>query len=181
MLPRESSPEERVPVATAGAVLVGVVLAMGVLAVGVVAIRDTLVATGLLAGPSWIVRALDAADGIGYQSWMLPAGIAAVVVGGCILTLSLKPRSKRANRVVGQPDLWIAPRDVASVATVRAESVDGVLSAKAKASRRRLVVRLTIAGVDPVDVEAKARAVVAHLTESLSPVPRLVIRSDVRR
>ncbi|MEV3976975.1 hypothetical protein AB0K68_54130, partial [Streptomyces sp. NPDC050698] len=127
-----------VPLATPGSAVTGFLIAAALLALGVVGVRDALVDTGVITGSQWIPRAATYVDGLTYQGWMLPAGIAAVVLGLWFVIVGLKPRRKTANALVGVTNTWIDPADVAAIASVRVESLAQVRSASSHATRRKL-------------------------------------------
>ena len=107
---------------------------------------------------------------------MLPAGIAAVVLGLWFVILGLKPRRKTANALVGVANTWIDPADVAAIASVRVESLAQVRSASSHATRRKLEVKASVTPDGAATAESEIRAVLGDLAGSLSPSPRIKVR-----
>ncbi|MCD2107735.1 DUF6286 domain-containing protein [Rhodococcus erythropolis] len=176
VLPTASRVAAPVPLATPGSAFTGFLIAAAVLALGVVGIRDALVDLGAITGSHWISGAFEYVDGLAYQGWMLPAGIAAVVLGLWFVILGFKPRRKTANALVGVVDTWIDPADVAAIASVRVESLTNVRSASSHATRRKLEVKASVTPDGAATAESEIRAVLGNLAQTLSPSPRIKIR-----
>ncbi|KDQ01051.1 hypothetical protein EN35_25700 [Rhodococcus qingshengii] len=159
-----------------GSAVTGFLIAAALLALGVVGVRDALVDTGVITGSQWIPSAAAYVDGLAYEGWMLPAGIAAVVLGLWFVILGLKPRRKTANALVGVANTWIDPADVAAIASVRVESLAQVRSASSHATRRKLEVKASVTPDGAATAESEIRAVLGDLAGSLSPSPRIKVR-----
>lgn len=167
----------RAPVATPGVGYVGAVLALLLVAAGVVALRDTAVALGWLGGPPWIDTAIDWIDGLRFQTWMIPAGIAAVLAGLGMLLSALTPRRTRVIAVAARSAVWIDPTDLARVASHAASAVPGVLDARSTATRRKIVVTADV--VDPNDpsIPTAVDVAVRDVTEILAAAPKIIVRT----
>ncbi|AYJ47680.1 hypothetical protein [Rhodococcus sp. P1Y] len=97
------------PKAAPKATAVAVLLALALCALAVVAGRDALIEFGALTGGTWIAPAIDTLMGTTAQGWMLPAGIAAAVVGLVLVLLTLLPRRK-THRPTESDGVWISRR-----------------------------------------------------------------------
>ena len=162
------------PVAVAGASKVGAVLAVGVVALGALGVRDAATAAGWLTGRPWIPVAADAVDGLRPASWTVPAGIAVAVFGFVLVLVALLPRRRTAAALKADTAVYVRRRDVAAIAAAAAREVPGVLSAKAKASPRRVRVRcaVTTADVRPTITKAVETELVV-----LERIPRTIVRT----
>lgn len=134
----------RAPVAAPAAGYVGTLVALLTLAVGVIALRDSTVSAGWLGGRSWITAAIEWIDGLTFTWWMIPAGIASIIVGVWWVYAALRPRRRTAIAVAAQTSVWIAPADLARVASHAAATVPGVLDARSSATLRKIKVTVQI-------------------------------------
>ena len=136
----------KAPVGSGAISVVGLVLALLLTAAGLVAIRDALVRSGLLAGQPWTEQTLRALDGLSAAAWMVPVGAALILLGLWLLLTVLRPRRRTAISVTSSTGVFLRLRDVARLAERAAEQVDGVLVARARATRRAVTVRVRSTG-----------------------------------
>jgi hypothetical protein len=169
----------KAPVGPGRISLVGVVLAVLTVAIGLVGVRDALVSAGVLSGTSWIEGAVDGLDGLKAQWWMVPVGALMVGLGIWLLWTGLRPRPIRAVRLRSPTGVFLRPQDVRVVAQHAAEDVDGVMSATATASRRRVRVTATVTADDGTIADDVQNAVEQALS-ALDPVPRVKVKTDTR-
>ena len=153
---------------------VGVLLALGLVALGVVAVHDALVPAALAGGPAWIDSAIDGLDGLEPAPWMVPAGIAMVIVGAWALVIALRPRRSTAIALAARTGVYLRPKDVARIARTSAEDVDGVTSARASATRRAVTLRVRATATG--QVAADVRAAVAEALSPLAVAPKVRVR-----
>jgi hypothetical protein len=172
-----STPAKR-PVAAPAAAAVGVAAAVMVIAAGVVGIRETLVSTGTLAGPSWLEWLFGKAEVLKPADWMIPVGVAAVVLGLWILAAGLKPRRATHLAVGDDTGVWIRRRDAARLATNTARTIDSVTTATAKAKRRALRVTATATG-DAARVHNDLTTAIAQRLQAVTPTPTVRARVTV--
>jgi hypothetical protein len=172
-----SSTAARKPVAAPAAATVGMINAVCVTAVGAVGIRDALVSTGAIGGTSWLEWLFGKAQVLKPVDWMIPAGIAALLVGLWILIAALKPR-KATHLAVGDAGVWIRNRDAARLAVNTATTIDSVISAGAKAKGRKLRVVATATG-DASRVHDDLTAAIGRRLQAITPVPRVRTRITV--
>lgn len=154
---------------------VGPVLAVLTIALGVALLWDALAVAGVLPGDGWIVPVLEALDGQARTGWALAAGIVAAVVGLWLIVISLRRRRRKSlwlRRAIG---VGIRPRDVARLARVAADDVDGVLEAKATAGRRNVNVDVRTTG-DPNTGERVREVVMTRLAPLAKP-PKVFVKA----
>jgi len=106
-------------------------------ALGVVGVRDGLVAAGALGGTPWITSAITNVNGLTPHTWMLPAGVVAVLVGVWWVLAALKRRRRTAVQLDADTAVWMRPLDLARVAEAAAEDVSTVESVRASGKRKR--------------------------------------------
>lgn len=165
----------RTPLAAARAAYTGAFLALVLLALGAVGIRDSIVAAGWFSGNGtlWTSAAIDWIDGLRPAAWMIPAGVAAAIIGAWFLVLALAPRRRTAVVVDASTSIYIDPHSIARVATLAAREVDGVLDATSTATRKKIRVRVTTTGDDTVPA-AVTHAVRTALTP-LASTPKISV------
>ncbi|WP_066582728.1 DUF6286 domain-containing protein [Cellulomonas timonensis] len=154
---------------------VGPVLAVLTIALGVALLWDALAIAGVLPGNGWVVTVLDALDGQAKTGWALAAGIVAALVGLWLIVVSLRRRRRKAlwlRRAVG---VGIRPRDVARLARVAADDVDGVLEAKATGGRRNVSIDVRTTG-DPHTSERVREVVMTRLAPLAKP-PKVFVKA----
>ena len=88
---------------------VGTLIAVLMLGLGVIALRDSAVSAGWLDGRPWITTVINWIDGLTFAWWMIPAGIAAILVGAWWVYAALRPRRRTALAVTAASSVWIAP------------------------------------------------------------------------
>ena len=120
--------------------VVGPVLAVLLAALGVLLIRDALIAFDVLPGTALLPASLDRLNGWTAEWWMVPAGVAAALLGLWLVETALRPRSRKTVPVTSATGLFLRTRDIARLASDAAEEVDGVVSATSTASRRAVTV-----------------------------------------
>ena len=103
------------PVANPTAAVPAVLFALVLIAAGVVLGREALLKLGALDGSEWVGPAASNLDGLTAQQWMLPAGIAAVVIGFVLVFVAIRPR-RRTHRALTEQGVWLRKGDVAAVA-----------------------------------------------------------------
>ena len=154
--------------------VVGPVLAVLLAALGVLLIRDALIAFDVLPGAALLPATLDRLNGWTAEWWMVPAGVAAALLGLWLVVTALRPRSRKTVPVTSATGVFLRTRDIARLASDAAEEVDGVVSATSTASRRAVtvVVRSTAtAGI----VEGVTDAVTRRLSTLETP-PHVKVR-----
>lgn len=164
------------PVAAAGASRVGVAIALVLVASGAVAVRDAVLSAGWTQGSPWLPVVLRAIDNVRPGPWLVPAGIFLAVVGLGLALTALAPRRRTARLLAADTAVYLRIKDVGKIAVAAAQTVGGVLEARAKVSRRRVVVRCRITGTASRDVKNSIAAAVSDELSSLRTPPRVVVR-----
>ncbi|MFI5730014.1 DUF6286 domain-containing protein [Kribbella sp. NPDC051587] len=174
-----SSNAAKKPVAAPAASTVGVIAAIAVVAVGAVGIRDTLVATGVITGSSWLEWLFSKAEVLKPADWMIYAGAGSVLIGLWILIAALKPR-RTTHLAVGEDGsgVWIRGRDAARLATDTARGIDSVTNASTTAKGRKLRIDVTTLA-DAERVRDELTTAVARRLNTVTPNPRVRSRITV--
>ncbi|WP_137149520.1 DUF6286 domain-containing protein [Mycolicibacterium sp. CR10] len=174
--PAAATAPAKAPVAVPAASAVTLALALALTALGFVAARDVLLSAGAITGSPWIVNALNYLDGLTAQGWMVPAGIAAAVLGLLLVFAAVKPR-RRTHQPLTTADAWITTRDLRRVARGAAVALTGVTAATVTGSARKITVAVTpVGGYDTAEL---TDAVNVAVTKALAPMarpPRVRIR-----
>ncbi len=177
-----AAPKSRAPMAAAkppvgvGPVpFVGAVLALVLVAVGVAGIRDALVAIGAVEGEPWIDTVVDTVDGWQPQFWLVPAGIALVLLGVWLILVALRPRSRTGVAVRAATGVFLRTGDVERLAARAASDVDGVLSARSSASHRKVEVRVAVTG--GANTADRVRTAVQDALQPLESIPTVQVKT----
>ena len=177
-----AAPKSRAPMAAAkppvgvGPVpFVGAVLALVLVAVGVAGIRDALVAIGAVEGEPWIDSVVDTVDGWQPQFWLVPAGIALVLLGVWLVLVALRPRSRTGVAVRAATGVFLRTGDVERLAARAASDVDGVLSARSSASHRKVEVRVAVTG--GANTADRVRTAVQDALQPLESIPTVQVKT----
>ncbi|QNE16868.1 hypothetical protein F1D05_01845 [Kribbella qitaiheensis] len=171
-----STPAKK-PVALPAAATAGIIGALAVTAVGAVGVRDALVSAGAIGGTSWLEWLFGKASVLKPVDWMIPAGIAAILIGVWFLIAAVKPR-KTTHLAVGDAGVWIRYRDAARLATDTATTIDSVTAAGTKARRHRLRVTATATG-NASQVRDDLTAAIGQRLQTVTPLPRVRARVTV--
>ncbi|MFY2790162.1 DUF6286 domain-containing protein [Rhodococcus sp. MALMAid1271] len=155
------------PVANPTAAVPAVLFALVLIGAGVVLGREALLDLGAIDGPDWVGPAARHLDGLTAQQWMLPAGIAAVVVGFILVFVAVRPR-RRTHRALTEQDVWLRKDDVVAVARAAALDNVGVDSASAKASNKKVTV--SVSAVYGTDTTALKSSLVGSVDDALRPL-----------
>lgn len=147
--------------------LLGLLAALALTALGIVAGHDALAWGGVVQGDPWtrlLVRAIDARQA---SPWLVPIGVALVLLGLWLLVVALRPRPRPSTQLKAQTGVYLRTRDVARLSRGAAESVGGVLSADTRASRRAVDVTVHTTGDSAIPA-----AVEEAVTRRLSALDR---------
>jgi hypothetical protein len=168
----------KAPVGSGAITMVGLVLGLLVTAAGLVAIRDSLVHSGLLGGPPWTEQAAGALNGLTAAGWMVPAGSALVLLGLWLLLTTLRPRRRTGIPVTSSTGVFLRHTDVARLAQRAAEQVDGVLTARAHATRRAVTLRVRSTGSS--EAAEGVRSAVSGRLSALESSPTVKVHVEKR-
>lgn len=157
------------PAARGWAIFLGLLL----LALAVVAGRETwLVATDANAS-SWVTPVTDLVARENLETWMIWAGVAAVVVGLIFLIVAFKPRRKTHMRLESErSSVWLRAVDVARRSSAVARQVPGVAAARTQATDKN--VKITVNGdtEDPA-LALRVEEAVSQALQTLDSTPRV--------
>ena len=159
------------PTALPAAAPAAVFLALVLLGLGVVALRDTAVTLQWLPGTPWLDTVIHGVDGLRFAWWMIPAGLAALLLGLILVTCALRPRRKTAVAVTAASSVWISPWDLAGVATHAANSVPGVFDARTAATRRTLAVSASVTDAALTDAKTAEVQTAVHAATQITSAP----------
>lgn len=159
------------PAARGWAIFLGLLL----LALAVVAGRETwLVATDANAS-SWVTPVTDLVARENLETWMIWAGVAAIVVGLIFLIVAFKPRRKTHMRLESErSSVWLRAVDVARRSSAVARQVPGVAAARTQATDKN--VKITVNGdtEDPA-LAPRVEEAVSQALQELSSTPRVSV------
>lgn len=128
------------PVARHAAVVIGFLL----LAVAVVCAREIwLRNSSSLTWESWVEPVLDTVGAATFETWMLPAGVGAVLLGLLLVWMALRPRRRTHERIPAEAPVWMRPVDIARAFTAAAHTVPGVATASTYVGSRDVTVTVT--------------------------------------
>lgn len=162
------------PPATGWAVLLGLL----VTAFGVLLLRDAAVLAGLLQGTAVTSTLVDKLRSGRPQDWYAVAGVLAALVGLWLVVAALRPRPRRDLPVGDRSLVWLTPAAVAAIAESAASGVDGVVRARATASRRSVRVLARTTSTDPAVSASISEAVERSLGGlAQSPSVRVTTRA----
>lgn len=162
------------PVARHVAFLVGLVL----LAVSVVCARELWLRNDAdVDWESWIDPLVLTIGSATYQPWMLPVGILAVVLGGVLMWIGVRPRTRTHRRLASSVPLWTRPSDIARLTSAQALRVPGALSARSQVSGRTATVTVTGSG-EVTALAEEVEAAVSPLLEALGLPLTLRVRIE---
>ncbi|MDD7582591.1 MULTISPECIES: DUF6286 domain-containing protein [unclassified Corynebacterium] len=159
------------PAARGWAIFLGLLL----LALAVMAGRETwLVATDANAS-SWVTPVTDLVARENLETWMIWAGVAAVVVGLIFLIVAFKPRRKTHMRLESErSSVWLRAVDVARRSSAVARQVPGVAAARTQATDKN--VKITVNGdtEDPA-LAPRVEEAVSQALQTLESTPRVSV------
>jgi len=171
-------PAAKTPVGPGAVTVVGLILAVLVVGLGVVGIHDALVAAGTVNGTPWIDAAVKPLNQLTPALWLVPVGVALVLLGLWLVLTALRPRRRTAIALVARTGVFLRPRDVAKLARNAAQDVDRVTSAKVTVGRRKVAVVARATARD--GVEQQITQVVTTRLQALAKTPtvRVTVKAE---
>ena len=169
--PMPAAPEPR---GVSSAVFWGLFWALVFAAVGVVAIREALLTWGLIGTAEWpgVLRNLD---GLSYQPWVGGVGAVALLLGLLLLIAVFRRGPRRNYRLAATTGVFLRHGEAAKLIELTASSVAGVLSARARPSRRLMKVTISTTGAPGISDEVE-QLVTARLSALADP-PAVRVRA----
>lgn len=137
-------PPSRQPKADPWARYVAVVTGLALLAAAVVCGRELwLRNSDSITWDSWVDPLVMTVGNATYQTWMLPAGVGALILGLVLLWIAVRPRTRTHQRIHADAAVWMRPVDIARMLTAATRSVPGVASAHSRVTRKSTSVSFT--------------------------------------
>lgn len=167
------------PAAPVGAGYIGVLCALGLMALGVVGIRDGIAAAGWIRGSRWTQNAVNWIDGQSFHVWMIPVGVAALLLGLVCVYVAVKPRRVRAIPLTARTSIYLDLADTSRVAAAAARAVPGVVDVRSRARRRTITIRAQTTGGDPASQRAAIIDAVTDALSSLAKTPTVRVRTNI--
>ena len=166
------------PVAAPTAGYAGTAIALLMLGAGVIALRDSAVSAGWLDGRPFTTTVVGWLDGLTFTWWMIPVGLLAVLVGAWCVYAALRPRRRTAVAVAARSSVWMAPADLARVASRAAETVPGVLDARSSATLRKITITAhTTAGSGAPQIKSAVAEAVRDAATLVRTTPKIRVRT----
>ncbi len=104
---------------------------------------------------------------------MLAAGVLLVLLGGFLVRRALGRRSPVELSLGAGTHAWVTPTAAGRVAALAASDVDGVVTVRARARRRAVVLQVTALDTVAGTVGDEVRDAVGHALAGLEPQPRV--------
>jgi hypothetical protein len=180
--PTQSQPRAAAPTRTGAPTPTGappatawaVVLALLLLAAGALLLRDAAVVEGLLDGTPFTTTLVDKLRSVRPQAYYVPAGVILALLGLWLVVSALRPRPRRDLAVGDTALVWLTPSAVASIARSTTSGVDGVVDARATATRRSVRVLARTTSADP-ELRRRISAAVEQSLQGLATTPTVCV------
>lgn len=172
------TPAPPAPLAAPAARPVAYLVALTLAAIGVIAGHNLLARIEAIDRPEILAGLVDWLDGHGWDAVLLPASVAALILGTALALVAVKPSRRTHVRVPGDADMWLRAVDVGRIASRAARRCPGVYDATAIAAPRAVTVTIYGAaanGDDPAD-DVRA-AVAAELSAAVAEPPVVKVRT----
>lgn len=151
------------------------ILGLVFLAGGAVGIRELLLETDTISGPSWLQPIIDWLSHAHWVQMFLIIAVIALILGLIILIASLRPRTKTHILIDNEASMWMRPVDVARTCSARAKDQRGVLNATTVATAKRVTVIVTGDPDDP-GLSDRVHKACRPVVQAVSSQPDLKVR-----
>ena len=151
------------------------ILGLVFLAGGAVGIRELLLETDTISGPSWLQPIIDWLSHAHWVQMVLIIAVIALILGLIILIASLRPRTKTHILIDNEASLWMRPVDIARACSARAKDQRGVLNATTVATAKRVTVTVTGDPDDP-GLSDRVHKACRPVVQAVSSQPDLKVR-----
>ena len=153
---------------------VGLLLSVAFIALGALAVYDGMALQGWVRTKPLLTPLFSGQEALLPGTTAVVAGVVAAILGLLLLWVALRPARRRGGELEAGTQVWLTWADIARLAASVAEQQDGVLTARASASSRRVqvVARTTTGEVEPALGEAVAEAL-----SGLRLPPRVAVRA----
>ncbi|QGU02899.1 hypothetical protein CKALI_10220 [Corynebacterium kalinowskii] len=124
---------------------------------------------------SWLKPVFDLIARAKYEPWMLPLGVAVVILGIYLVAVALKPRPMTHVQLAASPNFWVRNVDIARLCTATAERVPSVAGASTYASPKHVIVSIT--GSDQHhDLAQRVEAAILPIVEQLESPRKISVK-----
>ncbi len=166
----------KVPVASGILPLLGVIWALALIGLGVALIREVLVHANAVSGSLWAAKTVTYLNDRPPTDWMVPAGVAAALLGLVLVVLALRPRARKELAVSARTGVFLTTASVRRLAESAAADVDGVDTTSVSASRSKVVVDVTTLSADSADTKSRIELAVQAALASLTTQPTIKVK-----
>ncbi|MBZ8177697.1 hypothetical protein GP475_02260 [Corynebacterium poyangense] len=151
-----------------------IVIGILLVALAVIAGRDIWVLSSQTTQQPWL-KPVFGLFNESLPSWIVPASIAAMIIGLILVIIALKPR-KRTHRAITSPiSLWTRPVDISRMASQTARKVPGVSNAHSAVKGSSLSVNVAGDTTDPSLAE-RVEAALAPLVNRVDSPKQVKVR-----
>lgn len=182
-VPTAGPPMGAPPVAAVALLLCAALVALGVVALREVLVGREVLGAVLVPGEPWLAPLLGSATSLVQGTTAALAGAAGLVLGYLLVAAAVTGRPARSVRLTGRHPLDVPvdldERGVASIAADAALADPEVGTSRARATRRRVVVDVSVDPRDPHDEPSLAAGLtelVQYRLRDLDPQPRIRVR-----
>lgn len=151
-------------------ILIGILL----VALAVIAGRDIWVLTSNTQQTPWLRPVFELFNS-SLPSWIVPASIAAVIVGLILVIIALKPRKRTHRGLESAISWWTRPVDISRMASQTAHKVPGVSNAHSAVKGSTLSVSVSGDSTDP-SLGERVEAALAPLIARLDSPKQVKVR-----
>lgn len=163
---------DRVPRAYSAAGVIAPLIGLLLVAGAVVTGREYAVAEGHYNSSAWVADGAGWLADTAWQTWMVAAAIAAVVVGLSLVYTAIRPRRRTHLAIASAPGVWTRDTDIARRLSAIALDDDNTASASTKVAGRRA--KVTVHGQPGTDGEALREKLDTAVTWLETP-PRVIL------
>lgn len=159
------------PAARGWAIFLGLLL----LGLAVVAGRETWLVASDANASSWVTPVTDLVARETLETWIIWAGVAAVMVGVIFLIIAFKPRRKTHLRLGSErSSAWLRAVDVARRSSAVARQIPGVAAARSQATDKSIKIIVNGDTQDP-KLAPRVEEAVSQALHSLASTPQVSV------
>ncbi len=166
----------KVPVASGILPLLGVIWALALIGLGVALVREVLVHANAVSGSLWVAKTVTYLNDRPPMDWMVPAGVAAALLGLVLVVLALRPRARKELAVSARTGVFLTTASIRRLAESAAADVDGVDTTSVSASRSKVVIDVTTLSADTADTKSRIELAVTTALASLTTQPTIKVK-----
>ena len=153
-----------------------VFLGLLLIALGIVGAHETWVVASDTNAGSWFQPFFDVMANDNVETWMVWAGVAAIIVGLILLIAVFKPRRKTHTQIESdKASMWTRSVDIARRSSAIARDVPGVAGASTQAVGPKVTV--TVEGdVDDAELKQRVEDSVNHALTETANNPQVTVK-----